>query len=275
MKNLIFITLLTVLASSCATRVASTSVDAPVASDCQPYFAERLRAYFDLHEVKADQILNNDSDSGPLKSGTETIKIGRHEIEWIDSIQGMKAESKVRINDELILLNGEQSVNAADGEAKIDMQVVAEWRQVKLYKLLDQELIAVGMGPKSCTGLMCGVGAQLWYDVKSKQKTFFGTYRTDFDVRLFRFTNDNLYQLVSTNFAGDPHGTTGSATITYELYELQPDGKFQIRKNAAARKYFIKLTSFPDSEFDGDRVRKLKRVKPDSLEQNWIEKLWP
>lgn len=240
---------------------------------CGPSVSERIRKYFDGEEIRPTQIVNNTGDLGRWKSKTSTIKIGDHTIEWIDKVGKLTEESSVKIDGELITLKDKKGVNNADEDRPISFDSVGQWDQIKLYKLYDLDVIGITMGPRSCTGLMCGVSAQLMYDVKTKQKTYFGTFRTDDETRLFRFTNENDYYYIAKNFDGDPHGDTAPQVITYELYKREPSGKFVVQKNATGEKYYIKHTILTDMEFDGDKVIPNKDLLPDKLELNWIKKI--
>lgn len=179
----------------------------------------------------------------------------------------------MRINGDLITLWDKTTTNMPEGGNKFTLDMVGEWDQIKLFNLYNQTIIAISMRPRQCTGLMCGVGEQLWYDVKTNQKTYFGTYRTDSDARLFRFANKETFYVVSTNFEGDPHGVTSPAVVTYKLYSLQPDGQFRLQNNSAGVNYFIRHTRFPKMELVRDTLRLKKASTTDKLEQNWLEKI--
>jgi hypothetical protein len=239
--------------------------------ECDQFIDERLRDYFDRNEVPAAQIINNVAELGRWESRVQAIKVGNHTVEWIDDVTANDSQSSVRINGELIRLNDQVTLNAPDEINKFKLDMVGQWDQIKLYEFYEQTIIAISMTPRMCTGLMCGVGAQLWYDIKSKQKTFFGTYRTDSDVRLFRFPRENAYYTLATNFTGDPHAVTTPTVVTYELYKLETNGDFRIQKNARGVNYFIKHTSFPDMEIKGKSVKRRKALKKDTIEQNWPE----
>lgn len=263
--------LVLLLTVCCYAQVTSKRIPQP---KCEQYIYERLRNYFDINEEKPTQIINKTNGLEPWQSRTQKILIGNHSVEWIDEVTEKDSRSSVKINGELIAIADKVTTNKPDGDDTFTLDMIGEWRQVKLYDLYDQTIIAISMGPRQCTGLMCGVGAQLWYDMKTKQKTFFGTYRTDFDVRLFRFTNEHALYVVSTSFDGDPHGVTGPSFVTYKLYKLQPGGQFQIQRNSAGVDYFIKHISFPEMKLQGSgTVKKRKVLKCDKMEQNWIRKI--
>lgn len=230
-------------------------------SKCDPLINERLSDYFERSQEKPAQIINNVDNPGLRESKTKTIKIGNHTVEWIDKVGLRDRESSVKINGDLILLKDKKSVNSADGSETLELNFVGRWDQIKLYQLYNQEIIGIAMSAEMCTGLMCSVGAELLYDVKTKAKTFFGTFRVNSEVKLFRFPNEEAYYYVSKNFSGDPHTETSPAVVTYELRRLDSDGTFQIQKKPKSGNYFIKHTTFP-----------AKEQKIDSLEQNWIEK---
>lgn len=254
-------------------QVPNAAITSQLSPNCGPSVSERLRNYFDGEEIRPTHIINNTDDPGAWKSKSSTIKIGDHTIRWIDKVGKLTSESSLQIDGELIVLKDKQSVNNADEEKPIDLEVVGEWDQIKLYKLNEGDVIGVTLRPRMCTGLMCGVAAQLMYDVRTKQKTYFGTFRTDDETRLFRITKNNDYYYVAKNFEGDPHGVTTPKVITYELYKREASGRFVVQKNKAGEKYYIKLTMFPDMEFKGDEVVPKKELSPDKLEQNWITKI--
>lgn len=240
---------------------------------CGPSAAERIRRYFDDKEIRPTQVINNTADLGRWTPKTSTIKIGTHTIRWTDKLVKLHGEATVRIDGELIVLKNLRSLNNANGNLPIDFRAVDQWDQIKLYKISGGDAIGITMHPRICTGLMCGVAAQLMYNVKKKQTTYFGTFRTDDETRLFRITNLNDYYYVSSNYDGDPGGLTTPQVVTYELYKLQPNGKFVVQSNPAGERYFIKHTTFPDMEFDGVITVQKKEIMADTLETNWINKI--
>lgn len=238
---------------------------------CGPTVNERLTTYFELHEKPPAQIINNTEDSGRWESKVQLIKIGDHVIEWTDKVEKLSAISSVKIDDQLLTFKGEQSINEADESRKIDMEMVGEWRQIRLHKLFNREIISITAGPRSCTGLMCGVAAQILYDVNAKKATFFGTFRADEEVKLFRLTNEEVFYYLAKRFDGDPHGQE-RASITYSAYQLKSSGDFELKRDVSGKPYVIKHTYYPEVFYD--RVKKYRAsTKSDILEQNWIEKI--
>jgi len=239
-------------------------------NQCEPFIYERLRNYFDINELSPTQVINNDLDLGRWESRTQKVSIGNQTIEWIDEVEARRgAKSSLRINGELIPLGGKETINAPDEDRKLKLSVANQWNQIKLYRIGEQILIGISMGPRMCTGLMCSVGVQLWYDVRSKRKTFFGTYRSDSDVRLFRW-REKIYT-VTTNFQGDPNRVTSPGIMRYEMYGLESAGHFQFEKDTRGIPYFIKHTQYIDTELKGGESVRQKQAQMDSLEQNWVE----
>lgn len=238
---------------------------------CGPTVNERLTKYFELNETKSTQIINNTENNHSWESRSELIMIGDRKVEWTDKVEKLKSESFIKIDGQAIPFNGIQSINEADENRKIQMEMVGEWRQVKLYKLYRQEILGITIGPRSCTGLMCGVAAQILYDVNTKKATFFGTFRSDEELRLFRFTNEEVFYFLAKRFDGDPHGEE-EASVTYSAYQLKTNGDFELSKNAAGKPYFIKHTYYPDV-FDTRSKKFTAATKADIFEQNWIEKI--
>lgn len=234
--------------------MAQTSATRTMSGSC---LDEKLERYFAGQEIRAKHIVNNEIDPGPAKGGNERIELAGIVFEWIATPKdGRYVEITIKIDGHSIELKNLKPVNLADEDRSIGPEMLSTWDQVRLYDLGDgRNVIAVTLRPGMCTGLMCGVAAQLYFDLKSNQTSFFGTYRTDGEAKLYSFGRDGSQAfVVATNFSGDPHGTVSDSTVTYELYRFQPNGGF-VREN-----YFIK------------HVRQ-KSKKGNSVEDRWIERV--
>ena len=199
---------------------------------CGPPIAERLAFYFSRSETRPRHIVYNEIDPGPTKKSIEKIELGGVIFEWIVAPKEKRdVDIAIKINGHRIELKEQKPINPADGDRTIGPELISTWDQVRLYDLGgDRKIIALTLRPRMCTGLMCSVAAQLYFDLKSKQTSFFGSYQTDGDAKLFSFGQDGSQAfVVATNFVGDPHGGSESV-ITYALYRLLPDGKF-VREN--------------------------------------------
>lgn len=236
-----------------------------------PSITERLRDHFDRNEIQPDLVINNNRDFGAVRTKLRTTKLANHRIVWISTATENDVELSLKIDNETISLIDRVSLNDVDDDQK--WSFVNDWDQVKLYTIGNREIIGITFIPTRCTGLMCGISAQLLYDIKTKSRTFFGTFRTDSNVRLFRYSQDDTPYYIAKNFDGDPHGLTTPAVVSYELYKFQPNGQFLIQKDSAGKNYFIKHTTFPYLDFEGQEVVPKKVLKDDELEQNWIRKV--
>jgi hypothetical protein len=225
---------------------------------------EKLERYFSQREIRARHIVNNDLDPEPTKASADKIEISSVVVEWIVTPrEKFKVDIAIKINGQRIELKDQPPINLADEERTIGPELIDTWDQIRLYDLGgDRKIVAITLRPGMCTGLMCGVSAQLYFDIKSKRSSFFGSYRTDGEAKLYSFGGDGESFVVATNFTGDPHGTVAPATVTYELYRLLPDGRFVRAGNASGALYFVKHVQQPEKSKIGDAV-----------EDRWIERI--
>jgi len=110
-------------------------------------------------------------------------------------------------------------------------------------------------------GIGCSVDYYLMYDVSTKAKNFFGTFRTDNEMELFNFSNDDKIDYVSKTHNGDAHGSTPIEFI-YELYSIETNGQFKEQKNNSGLTYQIKHITYPNDT-----------TKTDELTERWITKI--
>jgi len=210
--------------------------------DTTQYF-EELNSYFDLYKLTPSIVVNNVNNDDVL------AEIGNHKIKWIDSDE----ETKIKIDDDLFSF---KNVKALNDEAKVDF--VNNWDQIQLYKYNGKEIIIVRMSFFPCNGLGCSADYFLVYDVLSKGKSYFETFRTNREIELFDFDNDDKIDYVSKTYKGDYNSETPIESI-YELYSLEKDGKFKLQKDKKGLAYQIKITTFPE---------KLNKI--DEYSEYWI-----
>ncbi|RAV99157.1 hypothetical protein [Pseudochryseolinea flava] len=115
----------------------------------------------------------------------------------------------------------------------------------------------INFGP--CVGLGCSVSYFLIYDVATKSKNFFGTFRNNESLELFDFLNDSKVDYVSKTFNGDAHGSSPMEFI-YELYSREANGNFTEQKDDNGRAYQIKHITYPNDS-----------TKTEELEEHWIK----
>ncbi len=211
---------------------------------------DRLKRHFELYRIKPSIEINN-------TEGNKTdIQLANHRIKWFDS----EDETKIKIDNDLFTLKDKATLNIVwDNKDSVDF--ANNWDEIKLFKHKDKEYIGIRMTFAPCTGLGCGVEYFLIYDVATKSKSFFGTFRTDDNLELFDFSNDDKVDYLSKIFSGDAHGSTPMEFI-YELYSMDTNGQFKEQKDNSGLKYQIKHTTFPNDT-----------TKTDKLSEHWIAKI--
>ncbi len=190
---------------------------------------KKLQYYFLGREIEPSIIVNN-------TEGNQTkIDLEDNRIEWI---QGEK-EIKIKINDDVFSLEGEKTLNDVERERKDDIDFADNWEQIKLYKFGERKLIGISMKNEPCTGIGCSVAFQLIYDLQTKSKTFFGTFRIEREVRLFDFGNDGTLDYLGKTYIDGGAGG-GEINNVYRLYTMDEKGVFHLRLDKNQKPYFIK-----------------------------------
>ena len=211
---------------------------------------DRLKRHFDLNRITPWIEINNTEEN------QVDIQLSNHKIKWLTSDN----ETKIKIDNDLFTLKDKTTLNIVHyGKDAVDF--VNNWDEIKLYKHNNREYIGIRMSFSPCTGLGCSFDYFLIYDVKTKYKNFFGTFRTDRELELFDFSNDNKIDYVAKTFNGDAHDTTPIEFI-YQLYSMDTDGKFRELKDKNGLKYQIQHTTFPNDA----------TIK-DKLTEHWIKKI--
>ena len=178
----------------------------------------QLEKYFDSYRLIPAIEINN------IQSDQTEIQLANHHIKWFDSENG----TKIRIDNETISFKDCITLNNVWWEPD-SVDFVNNWDQIRLFKYKSRELIGIRMLFDPCTGNGCSVNYFLVYDAATKSKNFFGTFRTDNELELFDFRNDQKIDYVSKTFIGDNY--EGPKTFRYELYSLNSYGKFLPQKD--------------------------------------------
>lgn len=215
---------------------------------------EKLKNYFYGREIVPSIIVNN-TERDQIK-----INLENHVIEWIRG----EEETKIKINDDIFTLKDKKTINGLQNENNSEsVDFANNWEQIKFYKFGERQLIGISMGNEPCTGIGCSVAFQLIYDLKTKSKTFFGTYRIEREVNLYDFKNDGTIDYLGKTYLGGSDGVTKEIINFYKLYSIDEKGIFHLQLNNKQKTYFIKRTFEPEDhrEIDG------------KFEANWIEEI--
>ena len=208
---------------------------------------DRLDKYFEKYELRPVLVIHNP------EGNQKKIQLSKHKITWIDT----ESEANIKINNDLFSLRDKATINIVwDDEDSVDF--ANNWNEIKLYNFHGRELIGIRMTFHPCTGLGCSVDYFLIYDLQTKTKNFFGTFRTDNKLALYDFGNDDKLDYISKTFRGDAHGSTPMEFI-YNLYSMEDHGTFVEQKNRSGQTYQIKQTTFPNDT-----------TKPNTFEQRWF-----
>lgn len=214
---------------------------------------EKLKYYFYGREIVPSIIVNNTE-----REQTE-IKLENSKIKWI---RGEK-ETKIKINGDIFSLKNQKTLNDVSGKGKDDVDFADNWEQIKLYRFGDRELNGISMGNEHCTGIGCRVAFQLIYDLKTKSKTFFGTYRIEREVSLYDFRNDGTLDYLGKTYGGGSDGVIKEIINLYKLYTMDEKGVFHLQLDKNQKPYFMKRTFEPESYEETN----------DKFEANWIEEI--
>ena len=212
---------------------------------------EKLKNHFDLYRIKPSIEINNTEDNQ-----TE-IKLGNHTIKWLNT----NNETKIKIDKDLFTLKDNITLNIV-WDDKDNVDFANNWDQIKLYKHNDKEYIGIRMSFSPCTGLGCSIDYYLIYDVATKTQNYFGTFRTNREMELFEFNNDNKIDFVSKTYIGQSDGVATEVYNLYEVYSMEKNGKFIQKFDNQKKPYFIKRTF----NSDGDEL-------DEKFKMNWIVKI--
>lgn len=255
--NRSFVILILISFFSCDNKkpLSSEQIDKTAEKPDQPteqqYMNDRLKRYFENNRIVHSIEINN-------VTGDQTeIPLGTHTINWLNT----ENETKIKIDNDLFSLKDNVTLNVV-WNRKDSVDFANNWRQIKLYKFNDKEFIGIQMTFSPCTGLGCSVDYYLIYDVTTKTRNFFGTFRTDNTVELFNFSTDAKIDYVSKTLNGDANGSTPIEFI-YELYSMDKNGHFNLQTDSNGIAYQIKHTTFPN-----DTIQ-----MTDKWTEHWIEKI--
>lgn len=211
---------------------------------------DKLKQHFEAHKIKPSVQINN-------TEGNQTdIQLANHKIKWFDKDD----ETKIKIDNDLFTLKDKVTLNNVN-YGKVSVDFSNNWDEIKLFKHNDREYIGIRMSFAPCVGLGCSVDFFLIYDVKTKTKNFFGTFRTDRELELFNYGNDEKIDFVAKTHNGSANGSTPIEHI-YELYSMDTNGQFKVQKDSSGLTYQIKHTFFPNDT-----------TKTDKLTEHWITKI--
>ena len=213
---------------------------------------DSLQNYFTTYEIEPQVIVNN------VDQKQTKVSFLNHNIEWLES----GTEPLVRIDNNLISLKQEVTLNNVWGNEVDSVNFANNWNQIKYFNFNDEEIIGIRMNYFPCTGLGCSIDYFLLYDLKRKTKSFFGTFRTDRELKLYHLRNNSQIDYLSKTYNSGTDGVAKEIEIVYELYSLADNGRFELQKDKQDKPYFIRHI-LPVEETSNGK---------ETLEANWFEK---
>lgn len=220
---------------------------------------ERLEGYLMSTELKPWYIVNNLDPS----SERSDITVGGHRVEWNSPY---KKETNIDIDGDVFSLEGKFSLNsleAGEGNEPDKVDFANTWEQIKLYDIDGRQLIGISMGNHPCTGIGCGVTFFLLYDLKTKSKSFFGSYRIDRELKLYDFGNDGTIDFLGATYSDRNIYKSGEIEQLYGLYTIGEQGSFNVQSDKNGKKYFFKRTIKEENYKELDR----------KFVHNWVEEI--
>lgn len=191
---------------------------------------DSLANYLYNYEIEPQIIINN------VDGKQTSVFFLNHNIEWLNS----EEETKIRIDNDLISLRKEVTLNKVRGDNVDSVNFANSWDQIKYFKLNNHEIIGVRMFFYPCTGLGCSVDYFLLYDVQHKTRNFFGTFRTDRELKLYHLNGNSQTDYLSKTYEGGTDGVAEEIAIVYKLFSLAENGRFVLQKNDQDKPYYIK-----------------------------------
>ena len=218
---------------------------------------ENLEYYFLKTEIEPWYIVNN-IDRFNEKSD---IMVGGHRIKWASTY---KEETRIDIDGDTFSLKGKLSLNSLDGDNGVEeVDFANRWDQIKLFHVEDRQMIGISMFNHPCTGIGCGVTFFLVYDLKTKSKSFFGSYRIDRELKLYDFGNDGTIDFLGATYSDRNIYKTGEIEQIYGLYTMDEQGNFKVQSDKNGKKYFFKRT------FKDETYKELDK----KFVHNWVEEI--
>lgn len=218
---------------------------------------EKLESYILGAELEPWFIVNN-IDRPEEKT---EITVGGHKIKWSSVF---KEETKIDIDGDVFSLKDKLSLNSLqDGDGADEVDFANRWDQIKLFQVGDRQLIGISMFNHPCTGIGCSVSFFLIYDLKTKSKSFFGSFRVPLELKLYDFGNDGTIDFLGATYNDRNIYQTGEIEQIYGLYTMDEKGSFKVQSDKSGKKYFFKRT------FKDETYKELDK----KFVHNWVEEI--
>ena len=251
MKSVIKLTFVLLLIFSCSKEQKTKSEIITKKIDYGIIISE----YLESKKYEPTVIFNNPYDINKKSS----IRLLENEISWSEKDNALE----IIINGTKINTFDKVTLNNNWGNSVDSVNFANNVRQIKLYE--SESLLGFVLTNKPCTGLGCSVNYQLMYNLKTKSESYFGRFRTGFELELYDFNQDSKIDFLSKTFYGRNEQMID--TTEFILYSQSEKGSFQEFKTKKQRRYSFKHI-YPQIYPDRNKDSILEE-----FEENWIEKI--
>jgi len=207
--------------------------------------------YLDSKKYEPTLIFNNPYDNNKKSN----IRLGDNEIKWSEKENALE----IIINGTKINTSKKVTLNYNWGNSIDSVNFANNVRQIKLYE--SDSLLGFVLTNEPCTGLGCSVNYQLIYDLKSKSESYFGRFRTGFELELYDFNHDSRIDFLSKTFYG--RNVEMIDTTEFIMYSQTKKGNFEEFRTEEQNRFTFKHI-YPERDKDS---------LMEKFEENWIEKI--
>ncbi|KGO81248.1 hypothetical protein Q763_09200 [Flavobacterium beibuense F44-8] len=208
---------------------------------------ERLNIHFSDYAIVPAIIINN------ITGNQTNIDLFSHKIEWFDN----EKETYMLIDKQKVSLKDQLTINQVTNLQKDNVDFANNWRQIRLYKYNNKEILLIELVYTPCTGLGCSVSYYLLYDTDKRVANYYGTYAERHQINLFNYGNGEISFVSESNIT-----TPACDQKKYNLYTMDDKGIFQLQRKEDGNPYEI------DQYYSEERLKEYEH-----LTQNWIKEV--
>lgn len=248
MKTLLKLTFLLILIFSCSNENKTEPTTDLVK---RVNYGTIISEYLESRKYKPTLIFNNTQ----YPNNKSNIRLADNEIKWSEKDNGLE----IIINGTKLNTSEKVTLNNVWGESVDSVNFANTVRQIKFYE--SDSLLGFVLTYEPCTGLGCSVNHQLIYDLKTKSESYFGRFRTGFELELYNFNQDSRIDFLSKTFYGRNEQMID--TTEFVMYSQTENGNFQEFRTEEQHRFTFRHIY---SEQNEDAI-------VEKFEENWIEKI--
>ncbi|GLB48734.1 hypothetical protein [Neptunitalea lumnitzerae] len=187
------------------------------------------------------------------------IRLAENDIKWSEKDNALE----IIINGTKVNTSEKVTLNNTWGENVDSVNFANTVRQIKFYE--SDSLLGFVLTNEPCSGLACSVNYQLIYDLKTKSESYFGRFKTGFELELYDFNHDSRIDFLSKTLYGRKEQMMD--TTEFIMYSQTEKGNFQEFRTEEQNRFTFRHI-YP-AIYPGQN----KDTVVDKFEENWIEKI--